>query len=1186
MKLSELISISPGFHRSVSVKLDLTNPDKIASYIPTDKADAVIEHVASALLGSAGDGAVMLVGSYGTGKSHLATFIAGVAGKTVPKEALAPVAKKLRNSQSRAHLGAVLRQKPHLIVPLSGSTELRLDQQLLVALKRALDEHQLAVELESSFTSAVKVIERWRSQYPVTYDALGTVIGQSDYPSVDALVAGLSSFESKALNTFTEIYPQLTAGASFDVLSGEVTDVYQSVCLELVKRGYAGIMIVFDEFNKVMDTSVEDGLTLKTMQDLAELASRVDQGYSMNLIVISHRTISQYVDRVDALVADEWRKIEGRFRVFDVSNQPWETYALISRVLVKDDLSFFDHLRDQPAVNYTTNHRRLDSLFEGLLDRQIDDDYTVGDMILQGCIPLHPVTVFLLPRVSSRLAQNERTLFTFLVGKDSSPVAAALDGSVEDFRYILPWQLYDYFDEQLSRSQDKEMRELWTKVTNALETLPEDAATEATVLKTIGIYQLAGTGYNLPCTVEMIQLGLAGEDATVAIESLVSRKLVFVKQSTGEIDIIEPADFDAEKAYEEWMQEKRLALSPFALLERLGLQHYIIPQRYNHLHGLTRYLTPVYGGLNDLKRLFQHGRLSPQFDGLDGVVCYLFPESDADLAEMRSIAASVTDQRVLLVLPASPILVRQAIWRAAAFTETREKLKASNMDKRVQHLAELHLQDAIQDLDQKLSAVIEPSSKVMYFWDRKALEGIVSERTLSNRASEIMENVYSETPVFRNELINKTEATVTSRRARNDVIDTMLADQRRLREKLRSAQERFMLDTLFVTTGLYDEDNSVVVQNWPQGYSVLETIEDFFCKASHEQRSLTELINALKAPPYGIRDGVIPALLALCILRHKTSVAIRDAHENDCPINAALLDKVVNSPESYFVKWERWGEELEDLKNGLIAIFSEGRSVTGFFPNQFSELGYDAFKWFSNLPRYARETNDVSEQARALRRIVRGAAQRPRQALLIMLPRQMTSGSGALDVDAVLSAVQVSKAELESALGRLLDSVMEKLRRFLSTYGDPQGGLIELARGMVKALAAGGVTQEWSGVISCINGFRGNSPKEFARQLAQTLTGVRLEDWLDSTVAQLDKALERIQTAFEQVAAGNENGPRVELAFYSDGTPVKLVMPACEVSTLGSMLQSQLEYAVTNFGNNISVLERRQILLNILKKSL
>ena len=53
------------------------------------------------------------------------------------------------------------------------------------------------------------------------------------------------------------------------------------------------------------------------------------------------------------------------------------------------------------------------------------DTYEEGiDRVIYDCYPLHPVSTFILPRLSERVAQNERTLFTFISATGESTLSA------------------------------------------------------------------------------------------------------------------------------------------------------------------------------------------------------------------------------------------------------------------------------------------------------------------------------------------------------------------------------------------------------------------------------------------------------------------------------------------------------------------------------------------------------------------------------------------------------------------------------------------------------------------------------------------------------------------------------------------------------------------------------------------
>jgi len=1182
MKLSELISISPGFHRSVNVKYDIHNEEKVASYVPTERAEAVMEHVLSAINGGSGAGASMLVGSYGTGKSHLAAFLGSLLGKQVPASRFAPVLEKIKRPEVKEQLHRELEiVKPCLVVPVSGGDEYDLRQLLLVSLKRTLEENGLSLEIRSSYTAALRFINRWATDFPATYRALQEALARTHLRTMDNLVQGLRRFDPAALHFFTEVYPELAAGADFDYYDGDVADVYREVCVELVKYGYRGIFLVFDEFNRVMDVSVRNRSSFKALQDLAELASRSDESFRLYVLLASHRTIGQYIAGVGGALEDEWRKIEGRFRVFDVSSKPWETYDLISRVLHKKTPDFYDTLSAaNQSLKSVGSHRRLPNLFEGLSTEQIDE------LIVRGCFPLHPVTVFALPRLSARVAQNERTLFTFLAGQDDSPLAEVLDRELEEAECILPWQLYDYFEHQLRRLDDTQIKGIWTNVTNAVESLPHTAEAEVRLLKTIAVYQIAGNSVNLPCTCEMVEYGMRPGEFASALESLKRRKLVYVRSSTQEIEIVQPADIDIEGEVELWMQQKPPGASALSHVTELGIQDYVLAHRYNHENKMTRFLTPVYADIDNISRIVVDGTLSPVYDCLDGVICYMFPETHQELSELRQVAGQCTDQRVIFAVPDHPVSVRKTIWRLLALNDIKEKLKARRADSRAEALIDLHRGDAWQELRSKLAQVTLPSVRVHYYWVGKRVPHVETEQQLSAVASDIMRQVYRNAPVVNNELINKNRPTVTSRRARNEVIDILLQGYSDVRRRLRSSQEEFMLDTLFIKTGLFDEENVGFNTDSAIFKPVLDAIESYLLSAKTEPKGLGGLVHMLTSPPFGVRKGVIPVLLTVCIVKYRQYITIRESSGVDCRIDAALLDRIVEAPGEYTVKLDDWNEALERFASGLAKLFGEQLPDYIFFSNRFGDLADEMFRWLTGLPRVAREAKSVSEAARALRHYARVANRNPKQILFGDLPRALGYECVPEHVDALLETVRSAKEELDHVLDRLVEMVQQELYQFFSAYGVGGESLISLARNMVDRVPAGDLQSwKWANLLAYVSGFSGYDETKFTQGLAQILTGVRLEDWVDETWNVFSSNIEELENSRQDVAPAESGVARVELVLLDSPTgPKRIPIHKHAVSDLGRMLQLHLESAIENFGDAISPLEKRQILLELLQK--
>jgi len=1180
VKLSEVITVSPAFQRSVNVKHDMTDPAKISGYIPTEKAEAVLFHFLLSVRGDVQDNAYMLIGSYGTGKSHLVTVMASLVGKKVSSAAFHPVLEKLLREEVRTLFAEeVNRREPYLVVTVSGSSDLRLGDHLLYELKQALLREGLEIPVPTSYVLAQEAIRRWRNEYPDVYRTFAGLLAKDGYFSVEAFVSELEEFNEDALALFTELYPKLTAGARFDFYMGDVADIYEEVCRELGAKGYRGILLVYDEFNKLLDSSLQHSQDLKTLQDLAELASRSDETSRFHMCLISHRTIGQYVTDIGDIRAHEWRKIEGRFKIFDVSNKPWETYDLMSRVLQKKSP---EHLRRLLEKNEIW-HDRLESVFDGL------PPDVIWEKVIKGCFPLHPLSVYMLPRISAKLGQNERTMFTFLAGGDDSPLPTALNRELEDVRYVYPWEIYDYFEPILRRARDSDLKSVWIRVTNTIESLPAEAVHAVRLAKTIGAFEITGSPFNLPCTVQLVRYAVGNPAYDEAVALLSQEKMVYRSKVTDELRLVEPTDIDIEREIEEWASKDPRGFSLDRLVE-LGIQHYVIPHKYNHEEKITRFLTPLYVNMENLEVALPMVRLPRELDGLDGIICYMFPEDENQQTRLREVAATCSDSRIVFALPEEPVPLTQALKRFLALSELVEVLPSKTQDPRVERLLALYLDDAKESLTLELSKVTNPSGNVEYYREGEQRR-IETRKQLSELASEMMYGLYSKAPRINNELINKHSPTVTSRRARNQVIDELLKGSRGVRGRLRSSQEEFMFDTLFVNTGLYDEEREQFAVSEPCE-RVMAAFDAFFTETRNGPRTFRDLLGILVRPPYGLREGIIPALIVVPLIKYKEYVTIRDSSGQDMRIDSSLLDRIMASPDSYTLQLEEWDEALECLTCGIAEVFQFTMPTDVFFANRFQELGDEVFRWFMGLPRFSRETKNVTKETHVFRRCAKIAGINTKKTLLKDLPELLGYRRyNVRDAERIVEVVDKAKAELESAIDRLAEDVEREIFRFLKTHFGREGeSLVSLARNAADVLETRGApTIEWMRFLDYTRQYDGHNDRLFAIGLARVLSGIRLEDWHDDTLTKFESLLQDLASARKELLDEHQYlGPKVELLFVdSGGNSQKIMLQQCdEISEVGLILQSSLESTIDNFGDAITSLERKQIILNLLQRYL
>lgn len=173
---------------------------------------------------------------------------------------------------------------------------------------------------------------------------------------------------------------------------------------KMVQSGRDRIIIVWDEFGRHLQGLVSDGRPeeLDVLQYLAEVASRPSQ-VPISLVLLLHRSLLGYAAALPSGLRREWAKIEGRFETVQYLDDSTELYEMIGSLVIESRTS------DPGNTDFDCIAVRAQEvgLFPNVDARRLA-------LALASAYPLSPAVLFLLPRVAARVAQNERTIFSFL----------------------------------------------------------------------------------------------------------------------------------------------------------------------------------------------------------------------------------------------------------------------------------------------------------------------------------------------------------------------------------------------------------------------------------------------------------------------------------------------------------------------------------------------------------------------------------------------------------------------------------------------------------------------------------------------------------------------------------------------------------------------------------------------------
>ena len=397
--MNKIISVASGFQYSVNIGYDLNQDDKLQNFIPTKSSLNLLKDILDSTNNTSNDRARVLVGAYGKGKSHIVlTILSILMGKswdlfTKLKEKIEPnsdLAKSISNYYDS--------HKKILPVVISGGGT-SVQQDFLLALQKTLSENGLlGIMPDTNFKAAVNSIDKWSNDFPETFSKFKDEIGQP----IDQFIKKLQNFDIEAYADFETLYPKLTSGSAFNPFLGfDVPELYESVVKSLKKKGYSGIFVVYDEFSKFLEANIKHATVsdTKLLQDFAEKCNRSGE-LQLHLMLISHKEISNYIDVLPKQKVDGWRGVSERFKHIHLNNNFTQTYEIISSVIKKTP-----NLWDDFQLKYA-------NYFNSLLDRyashSIFSDMNTEEVkrTIRGCYPLHPITTFILPRLSVKKHPN------------------------------------------------------------------------------------------------------------------------------------------------------------------------------------------------------------------------------------------------------------------------------------------------------------------------------------------------------------------------------------------------------------------------------------------------------------------------------------------------------------------------------------------------------------------------------------------------------------------------------------------------------------------------------------------------------------------------------------------------------------------------------------------------------------
>ena len=740
--MSEMISVAAGFQYSVNIEYDWNDDGKIKNFIPTNAALSLLEEILLSTDVNSTSRARVLVGAYGRGKSHIVLMIMSMLMQK-PKSLFKNILLKLDERPMLRRLVENYYDGGTKILPIAitGSSN-SLTQSFLLALRRALANNNLSdVMPDTNYKAALAAIDRWKRRFPTTYAQLQAAV---DEP-VNGFIARLENFDLEAYQKFERVYPQLTAGSEFNpFLNFDVVELYESAARSLKRKGYAGLYVVYDEFGKYLEANIDKASVsdTKMLQDFAEKCNR-SGALQMHLMLISHKEIANYIDKLPKQKIDGWRGISERFRHVHLNDNFTQVYELIASVIQR---------REPAWKKFRDKFRRA---FDGLSDRygthQMFSDSTGAlNMIVERCYPLHPVATFILPRLSEKVAQNERTLFTFLSADGTATLPSFLR-TFDDktFRLIMPDQIFDYFEPLLRKEiYSSEVHKIYLSASNILQALSEESLCSKIVKTLALIYMLEQFERLKPTKGEVLEIYSAAYDAATvarAIDELIDKDcVIYLKRSNDYLKLKQKSDVDIRRQIRERLEHRSIESKD--ALNGANVDNYFYPYRYNDEHEMVRYFSFRFIDGAEIDRETDWDVKSEALDG-DGIIYGILPRGEVDIKNLIELleTASRNCSRYIFVVPKNYRDIDGVLAEYQAVTALRDEVAD---DPVLFDEYEIIRDDLSELIKAFINAYTHPEEFAAVYIHAGARVPLKRKAELTELMSAICDEIYSKTPLI------------------------------------------------------------------------------------------------------------------------------------------------------------------------------------------------------------------------------------------------------------------------------------------------------------------------------------------------------------------------------------------------------------------------------------------------------
>jgi hypothetical protein len=734
-----------------------------------------------------------------------------------------------------------------------------------------------------------------------------------------------------------------------------ITDIINGITayLKRLQKKQIALVIVIDEFGKFLEYAAKNNpeKELYFIQQLAELAN--DTSKELCLITTLHQDFNGYSRDLSKSQQNEWDKVRGRLKEITF-NEPVEQLLFLASQRMGDlqVKNSGQHFRDLFDVIQKSKAFPLRDYFNEKFARQL--------------LPFDILSAAILTLALQKYGQNERSLFSFIESTDPGSIS---DINYETNPYFAIPQVYDYlitnYYSFINTKYNPHYTQ-WAAIRIAIERaeglLEGNVPNAVKIIKTIGLLNIFGSASiilnnDFLNAYSSFSLGIKQPEKTV--KALQNLKIIRFVNFTNRYILFEGTDLDIELAIDHAGNLVERVTNVVQHLNNYFDFPYINAKASFYQTGTPRFFA---------FRITDTPLIAEPFGEVDGYINLIF--SDQVSSEQVREASDNTDQPILFGYYKNTTEIKNLLFEIQKIKKVKEtyaddKVAVKELEKILSHQINL--------LNHLVTGSIYKRNTVDWYYAGEK-ETFANSKIFNRFLSTVCGLVYPNTPVFRNEMVNKSKLSSQIQVAKRNLM-TAVINNWQLKDlgfpENKFPPEKTIYLGLLRESGIHREENGAFILGRPHEENfVFQTLWDccseFIASTHNGKRNLQELVDQLLSKPYKLKQGLIDFWLPIFLFIQRDDFAV--FHEdNYIPfLSQNNLELIGKNPKDYEIKaFNIQGVKLE-IFNSYRTLLNQSHREHPTGPT-FIETIRPFFTFYRSLPDYAKNTQRLNKKTIALR---------------------------------------------------------------------------------------------------------------------------------------------------------------------------------------------------------------------------